>query len=64
MTQHDDRVGKEDRRDRYERKRGQSQTGASGDSHKRRDPYKRSYVDHGNDWENEEFEDEWLDDHN
>lgn len=54
MTEHD-KIEKDDRRERYQRRRGRASVGASDDSpRRRRTPYKREQTDY-DDWE-EEFE--------
>ena len=56
MKQRDDSVEKEDRRERYERRRGQTPIGAGPTPpRKRRAPYKREHVNYA--WDDDEFED-------
>lgn len=58
-----DDFDKDNRRERYQRKRGKAPTSISHDSpKKRRTPYKREQINYDQAWE--EDLDEWFDDNN
>lgn len=59
MTEHEG-FEKEDRRERFQRKRDRATTGVAGGDvkRKRRPPYKREHLNH----EGWDEEDEWMDD--
>lgn len=57
-----DEVEKDDRRERYQRRRGRAQGGLQDDAprHRRTNPYKREQVDYDHYLQEEELEDEWF----
>lgn len=58
-----DKVEKDDRRDRYQRRRGRAQGGLQDDAQqprRRTNPYKREQVDYDHYLQEEELEDEWF----
>lgn len=60
MTQDED-IEKDDRRERYQRRRGRAHGGLQDDSpRRRRAPYKREQVDYDHYLQEEELEDEWF----
>jgi len=61
MTPRDDKVEKEDRRERYERRKGQPAQGSeSSPPRKRREPYDRNQF-RDTSWD-DDLEDDWLED--
>ena len=61
MTSREDNIEKEDRRERYERRRGQDYVGHdSTPPKKRKEPYKRENFNRSHQWDEDEDE-EWFD---
>jgi hypothetical protein len=65
MTQEDNNSERDDRLERYQRRRSRAQQSIQNDApRQRRAPYKRENVDYDHYLQEEELEDEWFEHNN